>query len=51
VVRVRVGAQAINEGGHREPGEVFETTAERRRALGGLVVDETGNAEKLKGAE
>lgn len=38
-VRVRVGAQAINEGGHREPGAVFEISSERRAALGSLVED------------
>lgn len=37
MVRVRVGAQHINEDGVRAPGSEFETTDERASALGGLV--------------
>lgn len=39
LVRVRVKQQALNEGGFRGPGEVFEISAVRRAALGGLVED------------
>jgi hypothetical protein len=38
-VKVRVTRQALNEGGFREPGSVFEISANRRAALGTLVED------------
>lgn len=37
MTRVRVGKQPLNEEGHRVPGEVFDVTEERAKALGKLV--------------
>lgn len=40
-ITVKAHKQPINEDGHREIGEKFEVTPERRKALGQVVADVT----------
>jgi hypothetical protein len=45
MLRVRVGRQPLNEDGFRAPGDIFEVSEIRRRALGTLVEDVQENAQ------